>query len=419
MLSLLQVKEIVLENQRFISSVELVPRDSALDPDASYVICGPRRAGKSYRLYQFAREKLREGTSIEQILYVNFEDERFLGAKASDLDSLLKAYAELFPHRPVIMLDEIHVIRGWEKFVRRLRDRHFQVLVTGSNAEMLSKDVALTLGARFLIREQYPFSFNEYLRLRNVRLSRQSTITGNAGEVQRMLNTYFHDGGFPETLHYERSQEFLSNLYQYVVYGDLVLRNKIRNELAIRLLVKKLGEVVGDECSYRRMQRLVTAAGADISVNATIDYVGYLQDAYLILPVLNYLKKFSERESTKKYYFIDNGLLHLFQRNNDAPLLENIVFLDLIRRFPGDVHYLKDKYEADFYVPDERHLIQVAHDLINPETRDRELRAMVHFASVVKADQLTIVTRDHEESVETGAGIVQIAPVWKWLLRKN
>lgn len=417
MLTIQQIKELIIENQQFIASVSVVSRDLPLETDASYVICGPRRSGKSYRLYQFAKEKLGNGGGMEQLLYVNFEDERFLGADANVLDNLVKAYAELFPHQPLIMLDEVHTIPGWEKFIRRLRDKHMQVLVTGSNAQMLSRDIASTLGGRMMIREQFPFSFSEYLRLRNIELSPHSIITGNAGEVQRIFDDYFHQGGFPEAQYYESSHEFISNLYQYVVYGDLVLRNKVRNELAIKLLIKKLGETVGNECSYRRMHKLVTAAGADLSVNSTIDYAGYLQDAYLVLPVLNYQKKFVDRETAKKYYFIDNGFLYLFQRKNDAPLLENLVFLDLHRRSGNNIYYLKDKYEVDFYIPDENHLIQVSYDMLNTETRERELRAISYYAEQLGAEKMTIVTRDQEEDIETSHGIVHIVPAWKWVLR--
>lgn len=417
MFTIQQFKEIILDNQQFISTVAIVPRDLPMQAEASYVICGPRRAGKSYRLYQFAQEKLLKEEAMSRLLYINFEDERFLGADASVLDNLLKAYAELYPHQPLIMLDEVHVIPGWEKFIRRLRDKHIQVLVTGSNAQMLSRDIASTLGGRMIILEQFPFSFKEYLRLRNIALSSHALITGDGGELPRMFDSYFQHGGFPEVMFYPHHHEFMRNLYQYVVYGDLVLRHKIRNEMAIKLLIKKLGETVGDECSYRRMQKLVTATGADLSVNSTIEYAGYLQDAYLILSVLNYHKKFADRETSKKYYFIDNGFLYLFQRKNNGPLLENIVFLELHRRHGEQVYFLRDKYEVDFYIPDDKHLIQVCYDLLHPETRERELRALLHYARELGAVKLTIVTRDEDEMIETAEGVVHVESAWRWMLR--
>jgi predicted AAA+ superfamily ATPase len=417
MLTTEQISSIILENQDFIKEVQVVKRDSVLETQASYVICGPRRAGKSYRLYQFIKENFVANGQLERVLYINFEDERFLEATTADLDNVLKAYAQLYAHDPVIFLDEVHRIAGWDKFVRRLRDKHTQVLVTGSNAAMLSRDVTSTLGGRLMIRDQYPFSFHEYLRLREIELKENFLVSRQASEITRVFPDYFHEGGFAETLNYQHRQEFLSNLYQHVVYGDLILRNKLRNEVALKLLIKRLAENIGDECSYRRIHRLLEATGTDLSLKSLIDYIGYLEDAYLILPLINFTRKFAERESARKYYFIDNGLLFLFQRNNDAQLLENLVFLDLKRRYTDSVSYLKEKYEVDFYLPDERHLIQVCYDLGHPETRERELRGLEYFGKKYSVQSMTIVTRDQEESIVHNETQVEVVPVWKWLLR--
>ena len=162
------LKEIILRQQTFIPKVHLVKRCIPIEPNGNYVFVGLRRAGKSYMLYQYIQELISRGHDISEVLFINFEDERLVDMKKEDLHLLLEAYCELFPHKPIVFLDEIQNIEGWEHFARRLADEKYKVFVTGSNAHMLSREIASTLGGRYLMKEIWPFTFGEYLDRKSV-----------------------------------------------------------------------------------------------------------------------------------------------------------------------------------------------------------------------------------------------------------
>ena len=170
------IKGLIVENQEYIEKVRVLPRAIRLEKQGNYVFVGLRRAGKTYLMYRRIRELLDEGMSVKEILYINFEDERLSEIKAADLNVILDCYKELFDYRPIVFLDEIQLIEGWEKFVRRLADTDYRVYVTGSNACMLSSEIATTLGGRFLIQEVYPYSFAEYVESQGVVLQKKYGI---------------------------------------------------------------------------------------------------------------------------------------------------------------------------------------------------------------------------------------------------
>lgn len=178
------IKELIIKNQRFVSSVQLLPRPLTLESSCNYVFIGLRRAGKSYMLFQHIQQLIADGkTRQEDILYVNFEDERISMIKAEELNIFIECFNELYDARPLILLDEIQNIVGWEKFVRRLADEKYRVFVTGSNAKMLSSEIYTTLGGRFLAKEIFPFTFSEYLMSHGITISYQTD--SGCGEVYR------------------------------------------------------------------------------------------------------------------------------------------------------------------------------------------------------------------------------------------
>ena len=245
----------------------------------NYVFLGIRRAGKSYLMYQRIHQLLKKGHTIEEILYINFEDERFIGLKSEELDDIKLAYEETFPYQPIFFLDEIQVVDGWEKFVRRLVDKKYRVYVTGSNAKMLSSEIATTLGGRFLIQEVYPYSFREFLLSQDIILKTNWLYTPSLrNEVVRTFDAYFYNGGFPELIAFKDKRSWLSGLYQKIFFGDLVARYALRNSDSMSLLVKKLAESVMQPSSYNRLKNIVSSAGESVGVRTVIDYVGYLEE---------------------------------------------------------------------------------------------------------------------------------------------
>ncbi|WP_337933996.1 AAA family ATPase, partial [Hallella sp.] len=179
------IKHIILSQQEFVSKIQLQTRPIVLEPNINYVLVGMRRAGKSYMLYQYIQQRLREGHLAEEILFVNFEDERIADMQKEDLHLILEAYRELYDHKPIIFLDEIQNVSGWEHFARRLADEKYRVLITGSNAHMLSREISSTLGGRYLAKEIHPFSFGEYLEYHNVHLTDHWELSPMRADVIR------------------------------------------------------------------------------------------------------------------------------------------------------------------------------------------------------------------------------------------
>lgn len=407
------IKQCLISVQREVDEAVIVNRSVNFEENGNYVIVGVRHAGKSYLLYQRVRQLQAAGMGWDEILFVDFEDERLAEFQTEDFNSLLEAHLELYGKKPVVFLDEIQNIPHWEKFVRRLADAKYRVYVTGSNAKMLSKEVATTLGGRFFIYDTYPYSFKEYLAAQQVELKEHWEYdTYQRSEVKRHLKEYFYFGGLPEILSFKNKRAMLSSLYQKIYLGDICGRNNIKNDRVLNILIKKMAESVKQPLSFNRLKNIIVATGMPISVPTTIDYADYVADSCLILPMENEVGKLTERETQKKYYFIDNGLLNLFLMSPETSLLENMVAVELCRRFGKEnVFYLNAEREIDFVVPDERLAIQVSYSVREDATYSREMSPLVKYAKAHQDWRCLLITYD-EESVEEG---ILVVPVWKWL----
>ena len=407
------IKQCLINKQREVDEAVIVNRSVNFEENGNYVIVGVRHAGKSYLLYQRVRQLQAAGMGWDEILFVDFEDERLAEFQTEDFNSLLEAHLELYGKKPVVFLDEIQNIPHWEKFVRRLADAKYRVYVTGSNAKMLSKEVATTLGGRFFIYDTYPYSFKEYLAAQQVELKEHWEYdTYQRSEVKRHLKEYFYFGGLPEILSFKNKRAMLSSLYQKIYLGDICGRNNIKNDRVLNILIKKMAESVKQPLSFNRLKNIIVATGMPISVPTTIDYADYVAESCLILPMENEVGKLTERETQKKYYFIDNGLLNLFLMSPETSLLENMVAVELCRRFGKEnVFYLNAEREIDFIVPDERLAIQVSYSVREDATYSREVSPLVKYAKAHQDWRCLLITYD-EEGVEEG---IPVVPVWKWL----
>lgn len=411
------IKQCLISKQREIEEAVIVERAMDFEENGNYVIVGVRHAGKSYLLYQHVRQLLAQGKGWDEILYIDFEDERLAEFQAEDFDSLLGAHLEMYGKKPIVFLDEVQNVPYWDKFVRRLADAKYRVYVTGSNAKMLSKEVATTLGGRFFIYDAYPFSFSEYLAANNVNLSDNWEYdTFKRSEVKRHLNEYMTYGGLPEILSFRNKRAMLSSLYQKIYLGDICARNNIKNERVLNILIKKMAESVKQPISFNRLKNVIVSSGASITVPTTIDYVGYTADSWLVLPIENEIGKLTEKETHKKYYFIDNGLLNLFLLNAETSLLENTVAIELCRRYGKEnVYFLNADKEMDFVIPEKKIAIQVAYSIKDESAHKREMSSLSKFASEYPDWECLLITYD-EEGEQDG---IQIIPIWKWLLNSN
>ena len=395
------IKQCLINKQREVDEAVIVNRPVDFEENGNYVIVGVRHTGKSYLLYQRVRQLQAAGMGWDEMLFIDFEDERLAEFQTEDFESLLETHLELYGKKPVVFLDEVQNIPHWDKFVRRLADAKYRVYVTGSNAKMLSKEVATTLGGRFFIYDAYPYSLKEYLAAQQLELKEHWEYdTVQRSEVKRHLNEYFYYGGLPEILLFKNKRAMLSSLYQKIYLGDICARNNIKNDRVMNILIKKMAESVKQPLSYNRLKNVVAATGTTISVPTTIDYVGYAADSWLVLPMENEVGKLAEKESQKKYYFIDNGLLNLFLMNAETSLLENMVAVELCRRYGKEsVYFLNAEKEIDFVVPDEKLAIQVSYSIKDEATRNREVSPLVKYAKVHQDWKCLLITYD-EESME-------------------
>ena len=413
------LKEVIFDQHEIIKKTKIVPRDYDFDLNANYVLIGLRRAGKSTLLYKIVKDLVEKGIEWNQIIYINFEDERLAEFSLQDFNDLLSVQSELSDKIGYFFLDEVQNIEGWEKFARRMADSKEHTFITGSNAKMLSQEIENRLGGRYFIKYITPYNFKEFLTAKQIDFSDKAIFgTKESGKIKREFSTYFYFGGFPETLNYQNKREYISSIYQKVLLGDIAARNGIRNLNGLQLLMKKIAESVKDEISYSKLHNILKTIGVKISKDIVIDYIEYAKQSFLIFAIKNYFSKFVEKETTPKYYFNDNGLLNLFLNKEEPRLLENLVAINLWNNYIGNVYYLKSKnLDVDFFLEETGTAIQVAYSVTNISD-DRETKSLVEAAKTLKeAKEFIIITYEEEKELNIDGIKIKVIPVWKWLLK--
>lgn len=423
MIELSTLQNIIADNREFVKGIELFRRDIATPDFANCVAVGLRRAGKSYWLFQVMHDFVKEGEDWENLIYINFESERLIGFELSDFNRLLEAHytAVGSKSRPILFLDEIQIIDGWEKFARRMADEKITTFITGSNAKMLSTDVASLLGGRYFTIPVTTLTFAEYLRAKGLPFKAKEASTKAKARLLNQFMAYLHFGGFPETVNAkkETQQLYLENIFQTIYLHDIMERSAIKHPAVLRMLLKKIAESVGQPLSYSRLTNLLAEVNNKISKVSTIAYVDIAKEACLLHAIPNYAGKLAERESVPKYYFADTGLLKILSLDCESAQLENLVAIELLRRFGRNdaVFYYKKNIEVDFYVPEESLAIQVAYNLRkNPETIKREVGALEKFSKAFPCQKRLILTLEESDTIDSAVGKIEVCPVFKWLL---
>lgn len=389
----------------------LISRDYDLEENVNYCFVGIRRTGKSYMMYQQIHKLMNDGIPLSQIVYVNFEDERLLEIGVDDLNTLLEIGIEFSGSngKPCLFLDEIQNIDGWEKFVRRVTDMKYRINIAGSNR------IASTLDERFMVVNVYPYSFKEYLsanHIENILLDQMSTR--KRADIVSQYQDYVTYGAFPELVDIKNKRPFLNNIYQTVYLQDIVTRNKITNDFAVRLILKKIAESVTKALSFNRLTNIVKSAGISIGKQTVINYVWHMLDSNLIFSLQNYAAK----KTSPKYYFIDPGLLGLMLLDCKTAQLENLVAVELIRRYGFEnVYFFENNIEVDFYVPSENLAIQVSMQVLDDvDTLERETRAFVKLNDFIPNTKCLLITSSEETTLNCSGIEIDVIPAWKWLL---
>ena len=413
-------RTLIHEGQEEIRDVELYDRPFEFEENGRYVLVGVRQAGKSYMLYKRARQMLDAGYLLEDMVYVNFDDERLMGITADELDLILQAYQSVYNRTPVLFFDEIQNVDGWEHFARRLANKKYHVYITGSNAKMLSRDIQTVLGGRFLDALIYPYTFAEYLEAKGVALEKEWQYGRQRAIVQQAFADYMKWGGFPELLLFRNKRNWLNGLYEKILLGDIIQRNKVKNEMALRLTMKRLAENVMQPISYNRVANLIRSTGTNIAVSSVSDYVRYAQEACMLFSLENYASKFVEKETVKKHYFVDNGLLSIFLFSGETALLENLCAIHLRKKYVDELCFYNKNIEVDFLVAEEGYAVQASYSIYGEgmqETFERETKALKLLDAFLSLKRMVIVTYDEEGTVPLNNGKqIEVIPAWKWLL---
>jgi len=394
-----------------------------------------RRAGKTSFLYQCLADRLAAGVERERLVYFNFEDERLEGLEAADLGMILETYYRDFPrHRRescvTWCLDEIQLVPGWEKFVRRMLDsENVEVLLSGSSARMLSREVATTMRGRALETIITPFSFREFARARGSTPPAGKLVSSAAQSAWlALLDAYLEIGGFPEAGRFEQPRERTALLQGYVdsvLFRDVAERHGVVNLVALRAFVRQLLRQPSTTFSVSKIHADFHSLGVGVSKETLLDMLAHLEDAFLVFTVP--LASRSERRrqvNPRKLYLADHGLARAFCAGpglDRGHLLENIVACELARQCSG-VAYVKTKegHEVDFLATmfdGSRCLIQVSADVTSPATFEREVRPLVGTAATFPdARRLLLTESELPRGVVIPAGIEHLR-IWRWLLQ--
>lgn len=415
------LKQIMIDQKETYLNNTIITRQYLLEENVNYCFVGIRRTGKSYLMYQQIKQLESKGVPLSQIVYVNFEDERLLETKVTDLNTILEIGLEMSgsTNKPYLFLDEIQNINGWEKFVRRIADMKYRINITGSNSKMLSSEIASTLGGRFIIMNVYPYSFTEYLTANHREKNYLDVIsTQDRADVLSLYNEYVTFGAFPELVDIKNKRAFLSSIYQTIYLGDIITRNKISNDFAIKLILKKIAESVTKPLSFSRLTNILKSTGMAIGKQTVINYVGYMTDSYLLFTLQNYAAKLVDKETSPKYYFMDTGLLGLMLLDSKSAQLENLVAIELIRRYGVEnVFFFENNVEIDFYIPSESLAIQVSLQVLDDiDTKERETRAFAKLNNFIPDSKCILITNSEETNLEYDGIDIEVIPIWKWLL---
>lgn len=410
------------EEMKALQNVALCSRKEEnqveLDSNLAQVIIGVRRSGKSTLCYNVLK------AHGEKFAYANFDDERFATLQTSDLNIVLEVLYKIYGDFKYLFLDEIQNIDGWYLFVNRLLRQRMHVIVTGSNAKLLSGELATHLTGRNDQIELYPFSFTEWCMCKGLDLD---SMTTKAEALRRAaFDEYLKQGGFPELLHKKNKMRYVGNLVSNILKRDIEQRHKIKYVEAFEQLAHHLMNIAPATIAENELASIM-----GLKSNHTINnYIGFLKEAYLLLGVKRFSTKSRQRVRAEKVYPVDVALMDsrpdAFAGENVGWRLETIVYIELLRRnrpINRDIYYYKsaDGYEADFVVCRNNvveEIYQVSYDISKEKTRKRELRGLVTASQETRCTNLFLITDFHREEVIINDKLIKILPAYEWLIKQ-
>jgi len=410
-----RLKEIIIQQGSIRVVDDLIVRakfNSITKMPSVIILSGIRRCGKSTLMQQI------RAVNSEKDYYLNFDDERLLHFTVDDFQQLHETFIELFGSQKTFYFDEIQNIKHWEFFIRRLHNEGNKVYITGSNANLLSKELGTHLTGRHIQVELFPFSFNEYLDFNKIKIEKKDfyTTVGKAN-LKKQFENYLNEGGFPEYLR-TKSPEYLKSLYDSILYRDILVRNKIINDYEIRELGYYVAGNISKPISFNSLKSIINVK----HVNTAKNYLSYFEDTYLIFLLSKFdfsIKK--QIVNPKKIYFIDNALAKSisFRFSEDkGRFLENMVFIELKRR-GYELFYHKIKKECDFLIREKSKIsraIQVTTSLEDKKTKDREVAGLCEAMDTHNLKEGLILTENENFTLSLNDKTIKVLPVYRWLL---
>ena len=388
-------------------------------------VVGPRRSGKTFLLFQTMRKLLKNGVKKEQIIYVNFEDERLLPYKTEDLDLIIEAWKELNPdaeYKPIIFLDEPQNVNGWEKFVRRLYEKKTQIFLSGSSSKLLSEEIATALRGMSLAFKIYPFSFAEYLKFRQIETDKNFAHTDAKYKIKQAARDYLKFGALPETFNLppDLKVKYLQSWIDLVLYRDVIERHEIRSGEVLKQLTRDL--ILQTSCffSLSAYFNMLKNQGLAVSKDTLFEFFGHLFYANLIFTSSFFTRSFKQKlVNPKKIYAIDQGLLSALSFDEEkGKLLETAVAIEMKRR-GAEIFYYKGKREVDLITKKNGRIeaIQVCVSLENEETRKREFEGLLEFMEKFNLKTGLIISNDSKYEEKINGRLIQVVPFWEWAKR--
>lgn len=400
-------------------------------PAKVIAVSGFRRVGKTYALLLLAR-RLLETRSREEVVYLNFEDER-IPLATETLGGLLPALTQAHA-RPVryLLLDEIQAVPEWSRWVRRVHDTEdVRLFISGSSSKMSAAEIPTELRGRFLLVKVFPLSFSEFLRFRDlaIDLKAVSHLADEKARLLRALDEYLRWGGLPEIAlaDHDRKLEIAQSYYQTIVRRDIVERNRIRNDEAMKALLRLLTNSVA--YTVTKLHNTLRSLNYAVGKTTLQRYLSYVEESYFMFSLTAFAPSVKDRlQHPRKAYFIDNVFISSLSTrfsHSSGRLYENLVAVELLRRAAArpetELHYWKNPLheEVDFVCRNGarvEQLIQVCSDLTDPDTRKRELRALFKAGRELKCRRLLVITEDYDAVEKVRGYKVVFTPLWKWLL---
>jgi len=389
-----------------------------LSSDLIKVVLGPRRAGKSV----FSLMLLKD----QQFAYFNFDDESLPGEEKLNLDELMSELRQAYGETKYILFDEIQNLSKWELFVNRLHREGFNLVLTGSNARLLSKELATALTGRHIPIQILPFDFKEILRAKNYVVSEEKlALPDEKGKLLEILNEYMISGGYPEVVTKDLDPRgYLDVLFDSLLFKDVVKRHKVRFSEQIDNLGSYLINNVAGQYSIRKLANVL-----GFKSGVTLErYLSYLTEAYLIFSLHRHSAKAGLRlKSPKKAYVVDNGFVTakaVQHSPNTGKLMENLVFTELVKRgneSNREIFYYRTRNdrEVDFALKsgtEITELIQVSYETTNQDVLQREIKALTEAGKELNVDKLSVLTWNEKRVVEKDGMTIHFKPLWEWLL---